>query len=240
MSGKVAENRPSDSTKTILAILIAISTIFGAFFAWRASVASGGASSADEAGLTAVSNSLEISNLTKSTVYQHLQGYVRYLAERGLSESLSAEASRIFDQFIASNGDFADPEAEVQIELLQEQLTDRSHEAQDRAAMSQYFLNTDYLQQDGAYNSEREAGESVAEASRYRDVDPEPHFARADMLRAKTSNLILSLLVFAFAVLTFVIAQALKGRAQIIALGVGLAVLALGSSMAAWIEWFAT
>ena len=226
----------SDRMKIVLATLIAGSTILGALFTWRASVASGGASSADEAGLNAFTNSLEVKNLTQASAYQHLQGYIRYLSERVLSERLSTEASRVFDEFIQNNGEFADPEAEAQVQLLQEQLSARAHETQDRAAMSQYFLNTDYLQQDGAYDSVREAGEAEAEASRYRDVDPAPHFARADRLRVKTENLIITLLVFAVAVFCFVVAQALKRPGQYVAMAIGIVVMLVGTGLATWIE----
>lgn len=238
MAERASQDKLNDRMKTLLATLIALSTILGALFAWRASVASGGASGADEAGLTAVSNSLEVSNLTRTTVFQHLQGYVRYLVERGLSESFSAEAGRKFDEFLQQNGEFDDQEVEGQIQLLQEQLSDRGQEALDRAAMAQYFINTDYLQQDGTYDSLREMGEAAAELSRYRDVDPAPHFARADRLREKTGNLLLVLLVFAVAVWCFVVAQALKRPGQFIAMGVGIVVLLIGGTVGTWIELF--
>jgi hypothetical protein len=237
MSSAGRQANPTDPIKMFLATLIALSSIMGAIFAWRASSASGGAAGADEAALLAVTNSLEISNLTKTEVYQHMQGYVRYLANRGLSESLADEASRKFSEMIANNGGFADPQAEAQIQLLQELLAARGQEALDRAAMSQYFLNPDYLQQDGTYDSTRESGEAQAEASRYRDVDPAPHFARADRLRSKTGNLLLVLLVLAVAVWCFVLAQALPKPAQFAALGIGVLVLLAGAGAGAYIEF---
>src|SRR5215203_3994416 len=111
MSGTNTSTETSDQIKIVLATLIALSTILGALFTWRASVASGGASGADEAGLNAFTNSLAVRNLTQASAYQHLQGYIRYLSERAVSESLSAEASRTFDEFIQNNGEFADLEA---------------------------------------------------------------------------------------------------------------------------------
>ena len=237
MSGESEREKPSIQIKTILATLIALSTILGAIFAWRASSASGGASGADEDALLAISNRLEIENVTRTSVYQHLQGYVRYLANRGVSESFDEEASRKFQEVIANNGEFADPEAEAQIQLLQEQLAQRGQEALDRAAMAQYFLNPDYLRQDGTYDTAREIGEAVAEASRYRDVDPVPHFARADRLRNKTGNLLAVLLVLASAVWCFVLAQVLSKPGQYIAMGVGILILVAGASAGAWIEF---
>jgi hypothetical protein len=236
MSETKQQSGSSDQMKIIIAALIALSTMLGATFAWRAASASSGASGADEAGLQAVSNSLEVSNLTQTSVYQHLQGYVRYLASRSLAESLDAEAGRKFDELLSHNGEFEDPLAEAQIQLLQEQLADRGHEALDRAAMSQYFLNTDYLQQDGTYDSLRELGEAEAEASRYRDVDPSPHLARADRMRAKTTNLLLVLLTLAIAVWCFVLANALRKPLQFAALGFGLVILVIAAGVGTWIE----
>jgi hypothetical protein len=92
------------------------------------------------------------------------------------------------------------------------------------------------LQQNGAYDSVREAGEAEAEASRYRDVDPAPHFARADRLRVKTENLIITLLVFAVAVFCFVVAQALKRPGQYVAMAIGIVVMLVGTGLATWIE----
>ncbi len=61
--------------------------------------------------------------------------------------------------------------------------------AEGSAATSQIFFPRRYLNRDGSYAIERQLGELWAQASQDRDLNANPHFAEADSLRGKASQL---------------------------------------------------
>ena len=222
--------------KTIVALLVAFAAILGAIFTWRSLVASGAATGSDAKGINATLNAQQNKSLTNSTLSQHLEGYIYYSTNRQISQRIGEDA---FDKFIWQRGAYGpitDTVAQAQVDSLANELDRLTADAADRAGVSQYFFVTDYLEPDGTYNADRELGEAQAEGSRYTDVDPAPHFARADRQRAKSQALVGVLFVLALSVWLTVMSQLIPRRWRSTSLLAALCVLLLGGTIGLLVE----
>ncbi len=167
--------------------MIAVVTVIGAGVACRAAIASSNASDADFNGLVAAINAEEAAIVNAVTTYQHYHAYTTYLRYNELG-NIAAE------------------------ETLPE-MARLKREAWGLALGLQYsFFPPRYLNPDGTYDTQRELDESWAEQEQQKDLQPEPHFAAADLARLKTSLLTGALIVFAVAFWFFTLAQAINNR----------------------------
>lgn len=207
------EPEPTDRLNLINALLIALVTLAGAYVAWRASVAGDNAGDASLDGLNATRNYEETRTLNYTQLYENYRAYTAYTRYNELGNQIES--------------DLADTPAD-EIEALDRQM----REAWD-AAESFYFPH-EYLKRDGAYDTDRELGEALAEAARQRDLNPQPHFEEADKMLAKSNWLIVVITVLAVALLCFTLVESLDRPALKYAL-VSLGVIITLSSVAAFI-----
>ncbi|MCC7360418.1 MAG: hypothetical protein IT317_13125 [Anaerolineales bacterium] len=198
---------PPNRLETVVALLIAVVTVVGALIAWRASVADDGAGDADFAGLRASLAAEETRALNAVDAYEHYGAYTNYWRYRALGDEL-ADALQS-----------AAPEA---LDALDRQRA----EAYDLADANQDLFPNRFLNRDGTYSVARETGEAWADAAREQDLNPEPQYAAADKLRARSSQLLGTLTLLGLALVGYTLVEAADGRLKLLLAG-GSTLLAL-------------
>lgn len=208
----------SDSRfSTLIAFLIAVVSVIGATVAWRASVAADGAGDADTAGIRATLNVTETDALNTINAYSNYGAYAEYQQYRWLQGALVEDLQDADDEELAAWG----------VELLT---------TIDRAESMQGSFASRYVDPDGTYALERQLGEAQADAARERDLDPNPHFAEADALRARTSDLLIALMVLSGALIFYTLVETVGGRAKLALTALGTLCMIAGTVLAVIVE----
>jgi len=169
-------------------------------------------SNADVAGLAATVNAEQSHALNSLTAYQHLHAFTAYLRYSQLGDLMADDMARA-------------PDA-------------AARQALDRQRAMHYSLATEieglffparYRNPDsGNYDVERELGGLQADDERDKDLNPAPHFQKADRLRTKSTWLVGVLVAFAAALWFFSLAEPMKHALKYaLALG-GLAFTGIG------------
>jgi hypothetical protein len=198
----------SDRFKTIAAVLLAIVTAMGALVAWRAAVAADIASNTDFSGLAATLNAEETRALNSVTAYEHYRAYTAYLRYN--------ELGNVIAQDMPDASEFETPALDRQMS-----------EAWDLATEIQgSFFPNRYLKPDGSYDTQRELDEAWADAAQQKDLNPDPHFARADRMRAKSTTLIVLLIALAVALWCYTLAETLDHKLRYVLAAGGTLILA--------------
>jgi hypothetical protein len=208
---------PDNRLETFVAILIAIVTVIGAVVAWRASVADDGAGDADFAGLKASLNAEETRALNAVNAYEHYGAYTTYWRYNALGNALADEV------------EFASDEA---IEALDRQRA----EAYDLADANQDLFPNRFLNRDGTYSVARETGEAWADAAREKDLYPDPQYAEADRLRAKSNQLLGTITLMGLALVAFTLVETVEGKLRLAFVALGLILAAAGTVAAVALE----
>lgn len=177
-----------DRFQSLMAIMIAIVTLVGAVLAWQAAVASADAGDSDFAGMSAALNAEETLTLMNNGFHRHYRAYTSYAANSGLRDDTSSLP---------------------QTALL------RQNAARVAAADRLFFPNR-YVDQNGRYASQRELGETWAQASQVRDLEPAPHFAAADQARLKTNWLVGIFIGLALSLLLYTLAEGLHPERRLL------------------------
>lgn len=199
----------ADRFKTIDALLIAFVTVVGAIVAWRAALAADAASGADASGLAATINAEESRALNRVTTYEHYRAYTDYLRYNELGNAIYDDLSNASDEAYA---------------ILDRQKT----EAWDLATELQEsgFFRSRYLDTGGNYDTARELDELQADAAREKDLNPEPHFALSDRMRARSTTLVSLLIPLAAALWCLALAESLAHKIRYLLAGAGTLLLA--------------
>ncbi|MBM4421845.1 MAG: hypothetical protein FJ030_00470 [Chloroflexi bacterium] len=214
-----SNDKPSH-LETAVALLIAVATVIGAVVAWRASVAADGAGDADFAGLKASLNAEETRSRNFVNAYEHYGAYTAY-----------AHYSRLGDligQDLESDASLSDEEAF--------RLDRDRGDAYDLAKANQDLFPNRFLNRAGEYNVQREIAEQWADASREKDLYPDPHYAEADKLRGKTNQLLAALAVVAMSLVFYTLVEAAGPRFQIAMAALGTLFLIGGAAAAIFFE----
>ncbi|MBL8057639.1 MAG: hypothetical protein JNK29_13130 [Anaerolineales bacterium] len=210
MSTEPAAEKPNP-LETIVAVLIALITVAGALVAWRASVAADGAGDADNGGLRAMLNVEETRASNAVNGYEAYGAFVNYARYQRLGDLLEADPAA------------ADLEAE-------------RADARDLALANQFLFDSKFLNRDGTYDLQRQLGEMWADASREKDLNPEPQFQEADKLRERSNWLLAVVAVLAVGLVLLTLVEAVGGRFQVALTSLGAVVLVAGLGLAVWIE----
>lgn len=218
--------KTNEGFKTLLASLMALAAVLSALVAWRAAAATSMAAVADAAGLSATLNAEAARSLESARLYRHYAAYTDFVRYQ--------ELGRLLDMALLEGSGWL---MDTPTDTLSPDLTIRRDEALDTAASRQFFMLPRYLRPDG-YDGQREFGEAWAEAARRQDLNPEPHFAQAELWRMKASLLVGALAAESAALLSFTLANALQRRARYAATLAGLLPLLAGLAMAVHAEWF--
>ena len=207
---EIDADKPS-RLETYVAIVIALITVAGALVAWRASVAADSAGDADNGGLRAMLNVEETRASNTVNAYEAYGAYVSYQRYQRLGDLLEADPAA------------ADLEAERAA-------------ARDLALANQGLFPNKFLNRNGTYDLSRQLGEMWADASRVKDLNPEPQFQAADQLRARSNWLLADVGFLALGLVFLTLVEAAAGRLQYLLAGLGTAVLVAGLALALWIE----
>lgn len=210
MSTEPAAEKPNP-LETIVAVLIALITVAGALVAWRASVAADGAGDADNGGLRAMLNVEETRASNAVNGYEAYGAFVNYARYQRLGDLLEADPAA------------ADLEAE-------------RADARDLALANQFLFDSKFLNRDGTYDLQRQLGEMWADASREKDLNPEPQFQEADKLRERSNWLLAVVAFLAVGLVLLTLVEAVGGRFQVALTSLGAVVLVAGLGLAVWIE----
>ncbi len=199
----MAEDKPSESGKennrlsTFVALLIAAVSVGGAVVTWRASVSADAAGDADVAGVRATINLTETNALASVKGYSDYTAFTDYYKYRETSTQLEKEIAELP----------ADAPEETSAALNKE-LAD-TYDLTTAAGMA--FPN-EYLNRDGTYSLSRQTGEYVANASRERDLNPQPSFDEADAMREHTNQLLITLSVLVVALVFYTLIEATDSK----------------------------
>jgi hypothetical protein len=204
--------------ETTTAILIAVIVVIGALASWRASVIDDAAGDADYAGLRAAVFSVRAQAVNNLNAYESYGNYVSYERNSKLAGLLQEDLKDA---------------PEDQQALLTEQLK----VANDLADADRSLFETKYLNRDGSYSVQRQLGVMQADAARENDLDYESQFADADKGRARTRNMLFSVMILSIATVFYALVESVEGRTRLIMVGLGSLVAIAGIVMAAMI-WF--
>lgn len=207
--------------ETVVAILIAVVTVIGAVVAWRASVAADGAGDADFAGLQATLNAEETRALNFVNAYEHYGAYVNYSRYLQLGNAVADDLSNGVAQ------------SEEEAFWLDRQRA----ESFDLANANQELFPNRFLSRDGGYGVQRELGEAWADATREKDLDPDPYYAEADKLRDKTNLLLSTLTLLGIGLVFFTLVEAAGERLRYPLVGLGV-LFSIGGTVAALVIEF--
>lgn len=204
--------------ETTTAILIAVIVVIGALASWRASVIDDAAGDADYAGLRAAVFSVRAQAVNNLNAYESYGNYVSYERNNKLAQLIEEDLKDA---------------PEDQQALLTEQLK----VANDLADADRSLFETKYLNRDGSYSIQRQLGVMQADAARENDLDYESQFSDADKGRARTRNMLFSVMILSIATVFFAMVESVEGRAKMIMVGLGSLVAVAGIVMAAMV-WF--
>ncbi len=202
------QEKKDERLETLVAVLIAIVVVIGALVAWRASLADDASGDADYDGLSALVKAEETLALNTVNAYEDYSSYIRYWSNARLAE--------LIDQDLEAALLTANAPAEQVEELNQELVT-----ATDLANANVNFFDQRFVNRSGTYNLGRQLGEMWADAQRENDLEYESKFATADRLRAKTQNLLLTLMVLSIAPVFYALIESVSGRLRYVLLALG-------------------
>ena len=187
--------RPSGKRiKVLTASLIALTSVLGAVGAWRASVASGEAGSADRKGFADTVAQIQRRADILNRIDFILRDFVRMHAFEDRAAALRTEAAT------AGPEDAARLEAEA--------------DADEKLAQSiRGLIDPDAIRPDGSLDLQRKYELEFALASGQQDLDSEPEFALADRMKSKAERLVLLTVLFIAAALFLTLAQVSQSQA---------------------------
>ena len=210
-------NTQDNRLETIVAFLLAIATVLGAVIAWRASIVADAAGDADFAGLKASLNVEETRALNYVNAYEHYGAYLTYSRHNEFGKLIGNELQENKDSLTE----------ETAYALLRQQ-----SEAFDLANANQMLFPNRFMNRDGSYSVAREMGEGWADASREKDLNPDPLYAEADKFRTKTDQIFLALSVVALSLVFFALVESVGEKIKIPMVIVGILLMVSGTVLA--------
>ncbi|MBI5878585.1 MAG: hypothetical protein HZB53_13130 [Chloroflexi bacterium] len=207
MSDSGGEN--SSRYSTFLAIVIAVVSVAGAVIAWRASVASSNAGSADMRGILALVDDQSVRAQAGSVV---------------LGDQISFAAFKANDRLYTMLADV--PGFETPAETF--------HSAARRALED--YIPQAYIDRNEQLDVNRALAQSRESLSYKKDTHPQPHFDQADQARTKANWMLFALIWLGFAIVCLTLADAIQNAFRHVLLVLGLGVFVLGTVLAALVE----
>jgi hypothetical protein len=210
--------------RNVVAILIALSTLTGALVAWRISIASGKAGSADGTGLSILMDRAETQTDVRFGLYQNLDAFTAYHWRLVLSGLIAADETGAYDPALAAG--------------LQK---DRLAYA-NLASIALQSVNPDYLRRAEApiketFDTDRFLDAGLAEAASRKDLDETPHFQKADQERRKARLLTLATIILSSSVFFYTGASISKSSPKYLLAAMGLTLFSMATLAAVLAEF---
>jgi hypothetical protein len=191
--------------KSFVSVLIAFVTILGASAACLASAALSGAGDADFDGMSAAINAQREEIVNQIQAYEHLRAYTAYTRYWELGYMLWNEAIE------------ADPDTAAQLDKQRKEILGLASE------LNGSFFKSRYLDpQKGIYNLQRELEEAWADDVQSLDLEPRPHFERADALRTRSALLAGDMIIFAVSFWFLTLANVIENRWKYLMITLGI------------------
>lgn len=212
--------------ETMVAILIAIVTVSGAFVAWRASTVGGGAAEADRQGILSTIARERVQTANRTYLYSDLRIFTEYVQNQVMASLLNQNVQELTEMGQSE-----------QVESLL-----REAEAYEELADSAYgFLDyPQYVQEDNAgrktYDTEGYMQASLAIETRTQDLNPADDFQKADHLHLQEQRLVGIVIVLAIALLFLTLAQITQRFLRYIFVTIGLCAFLAAATIGAIIE----
>ena len=196
---------PDTRFKALVSVLIACVTIFGASAACLATFSLSGAGDADFEGMSAAIDAQREGVVNQVNAYEHYRAYTAYMRYLELGSLLQEEANQ------------ADADRAQELDKQREEIWGLAGE------MRLSFFRPRYVDpRDGSYNLQRELDEAWADDVQGGDLNPQPHFDRADALRNRSSYLVADMIVFAVSFWFLTLAQTIENRWKYLAAALGI------------------
>ena len=196
--------------KSLIAVLTAIVTVFGATAACLASVAVSSAADADFAGLDASIRAQKAEIINYVYAYEHYRAFTNYVR-------YNEEGNLMYDPN-------ADPETDARNAAIQREVWGIA------SGISSVFFSPRYINPDGQYDLERELQEAFADDAQSAELNAAPYFEESDKYREKSSFLTSNMILFAVSFWFFTLAQATEKKIKyawaVIGILIGLAGIA--------------
>lgn len=202
-------NGSSNRFSNMVAILIALVTTIGAIIAWRVAVASSDAGSADTTGLLVAVDREDATTQATLKAIGHQTAYAAFVHDDALSNALT----EVGDQF----------------SVLSDALKAAANRTLD-------YVPRAYIDRNENLDVQRDLGENLAQETLSKDVNPQPHFASADLARSKAQWLLFVLIWFGVALVLLTMADAIQNPLRYALLAGGLGIFVFGTISAAVIE----
>lgn len=213
--------------KTIIAFLIALSTVVGAVATWRAADAATSAGNTNAAALAAAVTVEEVRALANAEHYQNYLAYTTYRRHR--------ELARAIDQDVTRQADQRSRDAATRARL--EELERRRDEAQAMAEVDRAYFDVRYVNPDDTYDKERDLGATLAEAGRSKQLNPERLFNEVEQYRDRVVRFIGTLTILAVAAWLYTLAHGMTHAFRFVLVFLGTICLLAGTAAIAAVEW---
>lgn len=184
--------------------MLAAIGLAAALIAWRTSVAAGAADAATQAGLDAARQRAASVIIGEGLTARSTEAYVDFERARRRAELLAEDGQAAIAQL-----------------------------ARMEATSHWFLVRPEYLAPDGAYEPGRQRAALLAADEQRIDIQPDPHFATADLEEARIRNLLVAGILIALALPFLTVAEVSRGRLRGGTLTGGTAVFALGAVLAA-------
>lgn len=209
ISNETGGDEKGNGSDTLVAVLIALTTLIGATFTWRSSVAGDAAGDADYAGLRSVVAAEEVKARSAVNAYEHYAAFTAFDRQDELARLQAQEGSS--------------DAAETKV----------------RAKSNRGLFEPKFATREGTYGVTREMSAAWADAAREKDLNPDPQFEDADKLRSKSLGLIAAVTIIAIALVFFTLVEALGARLLWVNVGLGVACLVAGTALGIYYEFLA-
>lgn len=176
----------------VVTFLLIFTAMFAALASYFASIID--TLPADRAGILAVFNDQSSRIQAEAESAQSYAIYSDYAITNALNQRFDALLS--------------DPDAD----FPQEYLEIRRQELQATADILPFFFPTTYIQPDGSYSRHQEVETILAERARRLDMDPAPHFAKADAARAQVRAHARLMVLIAFTLSFYALVMLIRAR----------------------------
>ena len=195
----MTQEEGSDRLSIVLAVMLAALGLAGALIAWRVGDASNRASDATQEGVIAARARSAEEITADGVVAQTMEAWLEYERASRRAEGLT-EAG----------------------------FPDQGLNNAMQAAANWFLVRPEYLDAEGNYDPARHRESYLAEVASRRDIDPAPHFARAEAEEGRVRALLLIGVVLAAALPILTVAGFASGRLRIGATALGGSVFAVG------------
>jgi hypothetical protein len=188
--------------KSLIAVLTAVVTVFGAMSACLASVAVSSAADADFSGLDASIRAQKAEIINHVNAYEHYRAFTSYVRYNQLGNLM-------YDPN-------ADEDTDIRNGAIQREVWGLA------SGISSVFFSPRYVTPDGQYDLERELQEAFAEDAQNADLNSTPYFEESDQFRKRSSFLTANMIVLAVSFWFFTLAQATEKKIKYIWAGIGI------------------